>query len=398
MNDMIRTWTGDMPIEEAALKQLADVAQLPILAGHIAVMPDVHMGVGACVGSVIPTEGAVIPSAVGVDIGCGMAAVRTTLRATDLPESLATIRAQIERDVPVGFNQHKDPEDTINRASKYDKRLVRRLQDLRVRFDALKILMNLCDLSHAKVWEQVGTLGGGNHFIEICLDTDDRVWIMLHSGSRNVGNKIGNLAITQARELMVTRGVEIPQRDLGWLPEGTPEFEAYIEAMHWAQDYAALNRDVMMELVIGAMERHLPKFQLTETHVNCHHNFTQMESHYGRNIWITRKGAVEARAGQLGIIPGSMGTRSYIVQGRGNESSYCSCSHGAGRVMSRTQAKRQFTLDDLEAQTAGVECRKDAGVLDEIPGAYKSIDAVMKAQRDLVDVIATLKAVLCVKG
>jgi tRNA-splicing ligase RtcB (3'-phosphate/5'-hydroxy nucleic acid ligase) len=394
----VKFWTGSMTVEDAALKQLADVSKLPILAGHIAVMPDVHMGVGACVGSVIPTDGAVIPSAVGVDIGCGMAAVRTTLTANDLPASLAAIRAQIERDVPVGFNWHKSPEDTILRASKYDRRLRGRMLDLKARFEGLAILANLCDLNREKVWEQIGTLGGGNHFIEICLDTDDRVWLMLHSGSRNVGNKIGQVAITQARELMVKRGIEIPNKDLGWLPEGTPEFEAYITAMTWAQDYAALNRDVMMELVIGAVERHIPHLRLTETHVNCHHNFTQMETHYGKSVWITRKGAVEARPGQLGIIPGSMGSRSYIVEGKGDADSYCSCSHGAGRTMSRTQAKRQFTVADLAAQTMGVECRKDVGILDEIPGAYKSIDEVMAAQRDLVDVIATLKAVLCVKG
>jgi tRNA-splicing ligase RtcB len=394
----VRGWVQGLEIEPAALNQLRNISKLPILAGPMAVMPDVHMGIGATVGSVIPTKAAVIPSAVGVDIGCGMLAARTQLRAEDLPTSLAKLRAQIERDIPVGFDAHKDM-PRVKSIGLEGMKLDQRRVALEDRFQKLKIREYLGRFEESRLWKQCGTLGGGNHFIEVCLDEDGSVWLMLHSGSRNIGKTIGecaiNLAKDQARELQRN----LPDRDLAWLDEGTPQFEAYIEAMLWAQDYAALNRDIMFVLLRAAAEKALGRpIQITFESVNCHHNFTTVEEHFGERMWITRKGAVRAQAGQFGIIPGSMGTRSYIVRGKGNPMSYCSCSHGAGRRMSRGEAKRLFDLEALKAQTEGVECRKDGGVLDEIPAAYKDIDQVMAAQAELVDVMHTLKQVLCIKG
>jgi tRNA-splicing ligase RtcB len=391
-------WTHGVPVEPEALAQIENVASLPILGGHVAVMPDVHLGKGATVGSVIPTRGAIIPAAVGVDIGCGMMAVRTTLAAQDLPDSLALIRSRIERDVPVGFNAHDRPVE-VAAASATGAAIARRMKALARRYDDLAIMRRVGKFDHARVWRQIGTLGGGNHFIELCLDERDRVWVMLHSGSRNVGNTIGEVAISTARRLAEHGHAHLPDRDLAWLGEGTKEFDEYITALGWAQDYAALNRDTMMHLVLAALGRFFKgDIAIADTAVNCHHNYASRETHFGQTLWITRKGAVSARAGELGIIPGSMGTRSYIVRGRGCAESYHSCSHGAGRRMSRNEARRRFSRDDLERQTAGVECRKDTGVLDELPAAYKDVDAVMAAQAELVEVVHTLKQVLCVKG
>ena len=394
----VRMWTEGVPVEPEALAQIANVASLPILGGHVAVMPDVHLGKGATVGSVIPTRGAIVPAAVGVDIGCGMMAVRTTLGASDLPDSLGEIRARIERDVPVGFNHHRQPVDVAGESFS-GAAIARRMKALHRRYESLAIMDRVKKFDHARVWKQCGTLGGGNHFIELCLDESDRVWVMLHSGSRNVGNTIGEVAISMARRLAERADARLPDRDLAWLDEGTREFDEYVTALGWAQDYAALNRDTMMHLVLAALERFFPApIAIAESAVNCHHNYAAVESHYGESLWITRKGAVSAREGQLGIIPGSMGTRSYIVRGKGCAGSYHSCSHGAGRRMSRNEARRRFSREDLERQTAGVECRKDAGVLDELPAAYKDLDAVMAAQAELVEVVHTLKQVLCVKG
>jgi tRNA-splicing ligase RtcB len=392
-----RLWTGDMEVEMDAIEQIRAVTQLPILAGPVAVMPDVHLGRGATVGTVIPTRAAIVPAAVGVDIGCGMLAVKTHLTASDLPGNLGKVRAQIERDVPVGFNFHKEaltPKDARAAAG-----LLRRMKELEARYPKLRILKYMGRFDEARMWRQLGSLGGGNHFIELCLDSDNAVWIMLHSGSRNVGNTIGQVAMDVAKRVADRVDRSLPHRDLAWLDEGTPEFEAYVEGLAWAQEYASLNRDLMLHLVHSALEKALGReVRLVGEVTNCHHNYARLEEHLGENVWITRKGAVSARAGELGIIPGSMGAKSFIVRGKGAAAAYCSCSHGAGRRMSRTQAKRVFTRADLAAQTAGVECRKDDGVIDEIPSAYKDIDAVMAAQSELVDVVTTLKQILCVKG
>lgn len=394
----VQSWTEGVEVEWDALQQIRNISGLPILAGHVAVMPDVHLGKGATVGTVIPTRGTIIPAAVGVDIGCGMCAVRTDLSSEQLPDSLARVRSAFERAVPVGFDLH-DKELNPTHEGPHGRDLRARMQALYARFEGLQILSVLGRLDARRIWRQLGTLGGGNHFIELCLDEAGAVWVMLHSGSRNIGKTIGEAAIGMAREAAVRAGVALPDKDLAWLNEGSPEFAQYVEALQWAQDYAALNRELMLFRVLNALREELRRpVATTEEAVNCHHNYATVEEHFGAKVWITRKGAVSARAGQLGIIPGSMGTRSYIVRGKGNPLAYCSCSHGAGRRMSRGAAKRLFDLDALRAQTAGVECRKDGGVLDEIPGAYKDIDTVMAAQADLVDVVHTLKQVLCVKG
>jgi len=392
-----RLWTRGLEVEPGALEQIRHVTQLPILAGPVVVMPDVHLGKGATVGTVIPTRAAIVPAAVGVDIGCGMLAVKSDLMATDLPENLHAVRSRIERDVPVGFEFHDEVLEPGG--SRESAQLRERMQGLERRFPRLRILGRIGRLDQARMWRQLGSLGGGNHFIELCLDADDAVWVMLHSGSRNVGKTIGETAMSMAKEIAAKVDRRLPNRDLAWLDEGTPEFDAYVEGLGWAQEYAALNRDLMLELVHRALEKALGrKVQFVGEVTNCHHNYARIEEHFGERVWITRKGAVSARAGELGIIPGSMGAKSFIVRGKGNESAYCSCSHGAGRRMSRSAAKRIFSREDLVAQTAGVECRKDEGVIDEIPSAYKDIDAVMAAQSDLVDVVATLKQILCVKG
>lgn len=386
----IKAWTDH--IEDSALMQLQKLARLPFLAKNgVAVMPDVHAGIGSTVGSVIATHKAIIPAAIGVDIGCGMNAVRLSLTASDLPESLKALREQIERDVPVGFSMHQnDPVIEGNWRGR---------DQLCVQWEALSAQFPQIKAKGSSMQAQLGTLGGGNHFIEVCLDESQNVWVMLHSGSRGTGNAIGRYFIEQAKEQCARWHVTLPDDDLAYLPQDTEVFDDYVKAVQWAQAYALENRAVMMELVIKALRKGLAKpFEITHEAVNCHHNYVARESHFGQNLWVTRKGAIRAREGDLGIIPGSMGQRSYIVRGKGNLESYCSCSHGAGRVMSRTEARKHFSLSDLVAQTQGVECRQDDAVIDEIPGAYKSIDAVMAHQSDLVEVIHTLKQVLCVKG
>lgn len=374
-------WTPIEGIEASALDQLRNIASLPWVAHHVAVMPDVHYGIGATVGSVVAMRGAVSPAAVGVDIGCGMGAMRTNLRANDLPDSLRAIRAAIERDIPVGFEEHKEPQTGD--------------QDFTRLFDAFDQLDERVHKLQRKAMRQVGTLGGGNHFIELCLDTDDAVWLMLHSGSRNIGKTLAELHIARAR--MLAHNQALPDPDLAVFLAGTSEMAAYRRDLYWAQAYAVMNRRTMFALYQAIMRRAFPSVTF-DAPVLCHHNYVAEEMHYGEELVVTRKGAIRAGAGELGIIPGSMGTRSYVVRGLGAEASFCSASHGAGRRMSRGQAKRTFTPADLAAQTAGVECRKDPGVLDEIPGAYKDIDEVMARQADLVEVVATLKQVLCVKG
>ena len=373
-------------IEAEALKQLKNLARLPFIAANgVAVMPDVHAGKGSTVGTVIATDKAVIPAAVGVDIGCGMNAVRLTLKAHQLPDSLAAIRDAIEKAVPLGAGgAHKTADRELFKPAPYGVTSV--FGD--GKYDWI-----------AKAVSQLGTLGSGNHFIELCLDEEDNVWVMLHSGSRGIGNMIGSHFIERAKRNMEKFFISLPDADLAYLPEGTDDFDDYVAAVKWAQDYALENRRLMMELVLDALRESIPvAFLPTTEAVNCHHNYVEKENHFGRNLWVTRKGAVRAREGDLGIIPGSMGQQSYIVRGKGNLESYCSCSHGAGRQMSRAEAKRRFSIADLIEQTKGVECRKDADVIDEIPGAYKRLDLVMEAQKDLVEVVHTLRAVLCVKG
>ena len=389
----IKGWVRGVPVEDKARQQLQNITTLPFVGPWVAVMPDVHLGIGATVGSVVPTQGAIIPAAVGVDIGCGMAAVRTTLTANDLPDDLAQLRNSIERSIPVGNGPGGDhrriPDGTGERL--VQSQLAARLALIREKHPKIR---------PDKVEKQIGTLGGGNHFIEICLDEDDRVWVMLHSGSRGTGNMIGSYFIELARQHLAKRvlGFHVPDRDLAFFLEGEPLFAEYIEAVSWAQDYARANRESMLAQVLREMRHRLPKFQLEKQAVNCHHNYVQREEHFGESLLVTRKGAVSARAGELGIIPGSMGARSFIVRGKGNADSFHSCSHGAGRVMSRTAARAQITLKQHREATAHVECRKDAGVIDESPAAYKDIDAVMAAQRDLVDIVHTLRQVVCIKG
>jgi len=375
-------------IEATARQQLVNISRLPIVHHHVAAMPDVHLGIGATVGSVIPTKSAIIPAAVGVDIGCGMIATRLSLAAKDVDErSLKKVFDQISRDVPVGFAQHDDAVADVKHFQRGLKRILDRHPGVQKR------------VGKRSDWRlQLGTLGGGNHFIEVCLDESQALWVMLHSGSRGIGNAIGTYFIELAKKDFQQNNVHLPDKDLAYFPEGAQHFDDYVEAVGWAQDYARVNRAEMLELVLEAMRRHLPSFEATREAVNCHHNYVQRERHYGEDVWLTRKGAIRAGKGELGIIPGSMGARSYLVRGKGSAASFESCAHGAGRRMSRSAAQKKFNIDDLRAQTAGVICRKDKGVLDEIPGAYKDIDEVMANQADLVEVVHTLKQVLCVKG
>ncbi|MGJ8664509.1 MAG: RtcB family protein [Marinicella sp.] len=386
----IKIFTED--IAPQAINQLFNIANLPIVHHHVAAMPDVHVGIGATVGSVIPTLNAVIPAAVGVDIGCGMNAVRTSLRANDLPDNLYEIRRQIEKLVPVGFNWHS--KSVVNRST--INGLDKPLDEIVHKHPAIMKMMK--NFNHT--WHrQLGTLGGGNHFIELCLDENDDVWIMLHSGSRGIGNVIGRYFINLAKKDMQRHQQHLPDVNLSYFSEGSEVFSDYVDAVNWAQEYAWVNRQEMMKLVVGALQASkLPEFTLTKKAINCHHNYISHETHYGEKVYVTRKGAIRAGLGELGIIPGSMGAKSFIIEGKGSKVSFCSCAHGAGRSMSRTAAKRTFNTKDLSDQTAGVECRKDKGILDEIPGAYKSIDQVMDNQSDLVDVVHTLKQVVCVKG
>jgi len=391
----IKAWTRGVPIEEAAAKQLANVARMPFIHQWVAAMPDVHWGIGATVGSVIPTVGAIIPAAVGVDIGCGMMAMQTTLTASDLPESLRGVRSAIEAAVPHGRTPrgrdkgswHTPPPPAVEAWS-----------GLKPRFDA--IVAKHAAVGHSNHQTHLGTLGTGDHFIEVCLDEGERVWFLLHSGSRGVGNKIGSYFIELAKKDMRKWMINLPDEDLAYLPEGTDHFKEYVEAVEWAQSFAMTNRRLMMSAIVAAVGSvpGLPPFAAGVEAVNCHHNYVAREFHYGKNVLLTRKGAVRAREGDLGIVPGSMGARSYIVRGKGNPESFHSCSHGAGRAMSRTEARRRFSVADHVEATAGIECRKDPDVIDETPGAYKSIDAVMEAQKDLVEIVHTLRQVVCVKG
>ncbi|NKI98826.1 RtcB family protein [Novosphingobium sp. SG707] len=392
----VKMWTRGVPVDDKAREQLTRAARMPFIFRHVAAMPDVHVGIGATVGSVIPTRGAVIPAAVGVDIGCGMMAARTSLMAHDLPDNLEGIRSAIEQAVPHGRSVGRGKRDHGSWGNP-PAAIIEAWAGLAVRFERIcdkhPRLKNTNNLTH------LGTLGTGNHFIELCLDQEARVWVMLHSGSRGVGNAIGSFFIELAKQDMRKWHINLPDEDLAYFPEGTDHFDDYVEAVGWAQDFAALNRRMMMANVIAALRGQIAKpFEAELEAVNCHHNYVTRENHFGENVLITRKGAVRAAKGVLGIIPGSMGAKSFIVRGLGNAESFHSCSHGAGRVMSRNEAKRQVSLADHIADTQGVACRKDVGVIDETPRAYKPIEAVMAAQADLVEIVHTLKQVVCVKG
>jgi len=390
----IKAWTRGVQVEDQAKQQLRNLASMPFIHSHIAAMPDVHWGMGATVGSVIATKGAIIPAAVGVDIGCGMMAVRTTLNASDLPDNLYAIRSAIECAIPHGRSDNGG----VNDVGAHDRPVLgpdsladglRRLVDKHPKLDR----------ASRRAWHHCGTLGTGNHFIELCLDEAQRLWIMLHSGSRGIGNAIGMHFINLAKEDMRRWFINLPDQDLAYIPNGSELFSDYRFGLEWAQAFARLNRERMMQATIAAVEDALGRLiDSDEMAVNCHHNYVSWELHFGENVMVTRKGAVYAGLGELGIIPGSMGAKSFIVAGKGNRESFCSCSHGAGRAMSRAEAKRRFTMADHAAATEGVECRKDEDVIDETPAAYKSIDAVMAAQADLVDIVHTLKQIVCVKG
>ncbi len=398
--DVLSWVTHEMSTDEHTL--LRNVSRLPCLYKHVALMPDAHLGIGSMVGSVIATKDAVIPATVGVDIGCGMMAVKTPFKSGILDGRLAEFRHEIERAIPVGFNDYRDPVDESNEWegwAEFDE-LHRGVQDRK-----------------RKAMKQLGTLGGGNHFIEVCLDTEDNVWFMLHSGSRNIGNEVATRHIATAKTLHDLN--TLPDPALAYFVQGTDEFRAYWHDLDWSQRYAMKNREIMMKRLIKSFNRMFgaeldidhavattpstsPKTGREHSQidivVNCHHNYVAMEDHFGDKVYVTRKGAINAESGRYGIIPGSMGAKSFIIRGLGNPQSFNSCSHGAGRKMSRTAAKKAFTQEDLKRQTAGVECRKDRGVVDEIPGAYKDIEEVMRAQDDLVEIVAELKQIICVKG
>jgi len=392
----VKMWTKGVPVEAGARAQLASAAMMPFIFKHVAVMPDVHVGIGATVGSVIPTKGAVIPAAVGVDIGCGMMAARTSLHASDLPDNLEGVRGAIERAVPHGRDVARGKRDKGSWGDP-PAEIVAAWLPLAERFK--RIVAKYPKLEKTNNLVHLGTLGTGNHFIELCLDEDDRVWVMLHSGSRGVGNAIGTYFIELAKKDARRWHLNLPDENLAYFPEGTEHFDDYVEAVGWAQDYAALNRRMMMTNSIRALRSVISKpFDAELEAINCHHNYVQKENHFGENVLITRKGAVRAAEGVMGIIPGSMGAKSFIVRGRGNKDSFDSCSHGAGRLMSRHEAKRRFTVEDHVLATEGVECRKDVSVIDETPAAYKPIEKVMAAQADLVEIVHTLKQVVCVKG
>ena len=392
----IKLWTRGVPLEDEARRQLQNIAKLPFIHRWIAVMPDVHLGKGATVGSVVPTIGAIVPAAVGVDIGCGMIAARTTLVASDLPDNLAGVRSAIERAVPHGRSPARGGRDK----GAWDTPPVLAVEGWsQLVADFEKICERHPRLKNTNQFKHLGTLGTGNHFIELCLDEADRVWVMLHSGSRGVGNAIGTHFIELAKQEMRRWMINLPDQDLAYLPEGSQYYADYVFAVDWAQRYARMNREIMMRHVVEALRTVISKpFEAQAEAVNCHHNYVQREHHFGKDVHVTRKGAVSARKGELGIIPGSMGAKSFIVRGLGNADSFHSCSHGAGRVMSRTAARAQITLAQHREATAHVECRKDAGVIDESPAAYKDIDAVMAAQSDLVEVVHTLRQVVCIKG
>lgn len=385
----VKIYTND--IDMSAYQQLVNISNLPFIHSHIAAMPDVHCGIGATVGAVIPTKHAIIPAAVGVDIGCGMNAVKLSLKAHQLPDNLKYLRFNIEERIPVGMSAHSKDNIRLNACEPFKKR-IEAILEKHPKIE--KFSKNL----DQKWMSQLATLGGGNHFIEICLDQNNDVWIMLHSGSRGIGNAIGTYFIDLAKKDMGIHLKSLPDKDLAYLTEGTKHFKDYLNAVSWAQDYAFANRREMMKIILELMQAQFPPFQITSEAINCHHNYVAFEEHYGEKVYVTRKGAIRARVGDLGIIPGSMGACSYIVAGKGVNTSFHSCAHGAGRRLSRTAAKDKFSIKDLENQTKGVECRKDKHVLDEIPAAYKNIDEVMVNQSDLVDVLYQLKQVVCIKG
>lgn len=394
----IKAWTRGVQVEDAAKQQLINLANMPFIHKHIAAMPDVHWGMGATVGSVIATKGAIIPAAVGVDIGCGMIAQRTTLTASDLPDNLHALRCAIESRIPHGRTNGGGVGDRGawgELSDKNKRRVAHHLESLKL------IVAKHPKLERASLRApfHAGTLGTGNHFVEICLDEDQRVWVMLHSGSRGIGNAIGSYFIEAAKKDMERWFINLPDKDLSYIPQGSALFSDYFDAVGWAQGYALTNREIMMDAAMEALHEAVTKaFYCDFKAVNCHHNYVRWERHYGDNVMVTRKGAVDAHDGVLGIIPGSMGSKSFIVRGKGNRESFCSCSHGGGRVMSRAEARKRFTIEDHIAATAGVECRKDEGVIDETRDAYKDINAVMAAQIDLVEIVHTLKQVVCVKG
>ncbi len=394
----LKLWDSAGPFEAGAMQQLRNVASLPFIFRHVAGMPDVHWGMGATVGSVIATQRAIVPAAVGVDIGCGMMAVRTSLTASQLPDSLAALRAEIERAVPKGMESNQSANHAKGGWASTPNAVARAWYD---RFeDRWRKIVAKNPKVDGKTSDQLASMGGGNHFIEVCLDEEQRVWVMLHSGSRGTGNRIGTYFINAAKEAIVkeTLDFHLADKDLAFLTEGSQLFDDYIEAMHFAQDYAMANRELMMVRVLEALRKHAPGFKTDKAAINCHHNYATREVHFGEQVWVTRKGAVSAREGELGIIPGSMGTGSFIVEGLGNAESFCSCSHGAGRVMSRGQAKKLISLEDHKAAMQGIEARVDEGVLDESPAAYKDIGAVMDAQQDLVRIRHRLRQVVNVKG
>ncbi len=398
LSSNIKAWTKYVPFADNAQEQVKNIAALPIIFHHIAIMPDVHLGAGATVGSVIPTKKAVIPSAVGVDIGCGMMAIRTKLFAEQLPDNLSGLRSAIEKAIPVGFGKWDDDHIPVLATKIWQQHLLPNYRRILDRHPTLSINKKTQQRMKNDV-NQLGTLGGGNHFIEICLDEHTQVWLMLHSGSRGVGNCIGHYFIELAKSDMAKQLGTLPDKELAYFSEGTTHFEDYYFAVNWAQKYAQYNRNVMMQTLISTISTYLHLTIENDIYaVNCHHNYVVKEHHFGEHIYVTRKGAVSARKDELGIIPGSMGAKSFIVRGLGNEESFCSCSHGAGRVMSRHEAKKIISLAEHKQATKGVECRKDKEVIDESPRAYKDIDAVIKSQEDLVEILFTLRQVLCVKG
>jgi tRNA-splicing ligase RtcB (3'-phosphate/5'-hydroxy nucleic acid ligase) len=392
---LVKAWTRGVAVEDQARAQLERLAALPFVGPHVAVMPDVHLGIGATIGSVVPTRGAIIPAAVGVDLGCGMVAVKTSLRAEHLPDSLRDVRTALEAAIPLG---------RTNNGGKGDRGAWHDLPDeVGATWAALEPRFTEVSEKHpalrgGNTANHLGTLGTGNHFVELCLDETGAVWLMLHSGSRGVGNRIGTHFIARAKREMERYFVKLSDADLAYLPADTPIFGEYLRAVSWAQDFAKANRKLMTFAALRALRSVLGEFTTDDKVVDCHHNYVSKERHFGEDLFVTRKGAVRAGPGELGIIPGSMGTRSFIVCGKGHPESFCSCSHGAGRAMSRNEARRRFSIADHQKAVAGVECRTDKDVVDETPMAYKPIDAVMAAQADLVDIVHELKQVVCVKG
>lgn len=400
-NHEIKVWNKFVPMESGVYDQARSITELPNVIG-VRLMPDAHVGAGSCVGTVIATKDIVIPATVSVDLGCGMIACQTTLKAQDLPDNLHRLRAEIETMVPVGFDDHSIQRLNGKGHNRTRTVLNNQFKNLKKGLDAIVVkhpgIEKIVKNAEGKAYRQLGSLGGGNHFVECCIAAeDDSVWIMLHSGSRGIGNAIGRYFIDLAGKEIDSQKILLPNRDLAYLKKENLYFDDYVEAAEWAQEYAMRNRIAILELVITAAARHLPKFKIIQE-IRSHHNYISKETYNGEELIITRKGAVSAQLDEFGIIPGSMGAKSFIVKGLGNKDSYCSCSHGSGRVMSRSQAKKLFTTLDLEEQTKGVECRKDEGIIDEIPAAYKDLDRVMDSQKDLVEIVHQLKAILCVKG